>query len=93
MCARRVPLEKPPTKAELAKLDQQQKAWRAVVGANLRKARTDAGLSQHQLAIRADVSGNYLGQVELGRRGATIDFLARVASALGISPADFLIQS
>jgi ribosome-binding protein aMBF1 (putative translation factor) len=92
MAARRVPPAKPLTKVELARLETQERSWRAIVGANIRKARTAAGLSQDQLSVRSDVSANYLSLAELGRRGVTIDFLARIAFALNVSPADFLIQ-
>lgn len=90
MAARRVPLERPPTKADEAKVRHQRDAWRLRIGANLRKARLATGLSQRQLSIRADVSANYIGQAELGRRGVTIDFLVRVGFHLGLSPDAFL---
>jgi ribosome-binding protein aMBF1 (putative translation factor) len=90
--ARRVPRPRPLTKAELGRLEIQEKTWRAIVGANIRKARTAADLSLDQLSARCDVSANYLSQAERGKRGVTIDVLARVAFALNMPPADFLIQ-
>jgi DNA-binding XRE family transcriptional regulator len=91
--ARRVPLEKPPTKADEAKVQHQQNLWRARIGANLKKARVEAGLSQRQLGMRADVSANYLGQAELGKRGVTIDFLVRVGHHLGVALDSFLTDA
>lgn len=90
MAARRVPLERPPTRADEAKVLHQRDEWRQRIGANIKKARTAAGLSQRQLSIKADVSANYIGQAELGRRGVTIDFLVRVGFHLGIAPDQFL---
>jgi ribosome-binding protein aMBF1 (putative translation factor) len=92
MAARRIPLEKPPTLSDEAKVTRQRDVWRARIGANIKKARVAAGLSQRQLSMRADVSANYLGQAELGRRGITIDFLVRVGYHLGISPDAFLSE-
>jgi ribosome-binding protein aMBF1 (putative translation factor) len=92
MAARRIPLEKMPTKAEEAEVMRQQKALRNRVGAALKQARLDAGLSQRQLGLKANVSSNYLGQAELGRRAVSIDFLNRVAFFLKIPPASFLSE-
>ena len=82
--ARRIPIEKPPSKAAEADLKRQRDAFRARVGQNLRDARLQAGLSQVQLGLRADVSSTYVGQTELGRRGVTIDYLMRIAYYLAI---------
>lgn len=90
MAARRVPLQKPPTMADETKVLQREKKLRAIVGANLRKARQAAGLTQVQLATKANVSSTYLGQAELGRRGVTIDFLNRIGFYLNIAVAAFL---
>lgn len=88
--ARRIPLERPPTAAEETKLKRERDALRARVGANLKKARLDAGLSQSQLGIRTNLSANYIGQAELGRRGVTIDYLSRLAFHLSVDVISFL---
>jgi ribosome-binding protein aMBF1 (putative translation factor) len=87
--ARRVPRPKPITKAELARLESQEKTWRAIVGANMRKARQAADMSLDELSARCDISPGYLSQAETGKRGVTVDVLARVAFALNVSPGDF----
>ena len=81
---RGVPIEKPPSEAAEADLKRQRDAFRARVGQNLRDARIQANLTQAQLGLRAKVSGNYVGQTELGRRGVTIDYLMRIAYHLAI---------
>jgi hypothetical protein len=92
MAARRVPLQSPPTKADEAKVLRREKELRARVGANLKKARLAAGLTQVQLGTKANVSSTYLGQAELGRRGVTIDFLNRVGFYLNIAASAFLSE-
>ena len=92
MAARRIPLERPPTAADDAKVKHQQDVWRKRIGANIKEARNRSGLSQRQLSMRADISPNYLSQAESGKRGVTVDFLVRVGHHLGISPDEFLLQ-
>ncbi len=90
MAARRTPLPAPLSATELAKIDRHEQRWRGIVGDNIRQARQAADLSLDRLSARANVSRNYLSLVELGRRSPTVDFLARLAYALNLSPADFL---
>jgi transcriptional regulator with XRE-family HTH domain len=54
------------------------------VGANIRTLRVAAGLTQPQLAARANVSVSLLGKVECGDRAATHALLAAVARALKV---------
>ncbi|MFD1957597.1 helix-turn-helix domain-containing protein [Paenibacillus thailandensis] len=52
------------------------------VGENIRKCRKLKGLSQEQLALRADINASYMGQVERGEKSPTIDVLGKIADAL-----------
>jgi transcriptional regulator with XRE-family HTH domain len=61
-----------------------------VIGDELRKARTADGLSQEELAFRADVSRNYVSMVELNQNSPTLETLIRICQALGIRAA-FLV--
>ena len=88
--ARRIPLETPPSKTDDAKVKQQQQDMRKRVGAHLKKLRTEASLSLRQLGMRADISANYLSDVERGLSAVTTDFLVRVAYHLGTNPSAFL---
>jgi len=54
------------------------------VGAAIRTLRLAAGLTQRQLAARANVSLSLLGKVECGDRAATPAFMAAVARALKV---------
>lgn len=56
-----------------------------VVGANLRRLRTERGLSLEGLARASGVSRAMLGQIELGRSAPTINLLWKVARALGVT--------
>lgn len=65
----------PPPNADLA----------PIVGANLRKLRTQRGLSLEKLATRSGVSRAMLGQVELGQSAPTINVLWKIARALDVT--------
>ena len=60
-------------------------ARRAAVGARLRRARLEAGLTQDQLASRVGRKKNWLSDIERGRRGIDVHTLQRVASLTGHS--------
>ena len=53
------------------------------VGLNLQALRRAKGLSQEELAHRADVHQTYLSGVERGRRNPSVLVLARIAAAMG----------
>lgn len=53
-----------------------------LVGENIRLLRKKRGLSQEQLAFRADINASYMGQVERGEKNPTIDVLSKIALAL-----------
>lgn len=63
---------------------------REVFGLNLRKFRRAAGLSQEELAHRAEVDRTYVSSLERGVYAATIDVLERLALVLGIDPMELL---
>jgi transcriptional regulator with XRE-family HTH domain len=53
-----------------------------LVGDNIRQLRKIRGLSQEQLAFRAEINASYMGQVERGEKNPTIDVLSKIAKAL-----------
>jgi transcriptional regulator with XRE-family HTH domain len=55
-----------------------------VIGEEIRKARKRAGLSQEDLAFRANVTRNYVSLVELNQHSPTLDTLIRICHALGV---------
>jgi transcriptional regulator with XRE-family HTH domain len=62
---------------------------REIVARNLRKLRHANGLSQEELAHRADINRNYVGLLESEQHAATIDMLDKLADALGVHVEEF----
>ena len=60
-----------------------------LVGTRIRELRLAAGISQEELAARADLHRNYVSSIERGQRDVGVGALQRVATALGVSLADF----
>jgi transcriptional regulator with XRE-family HTH domain len=56
-----------------------------VVGARLKRARVQEGLTQAGLAERLDVSAAYVQKLESGRANPTLGQLANIANSLGRS--------
>lgn len=59
-------------------------------GARLRELRTSRGLTQAQLAERAEVTLSYITRLEAGSYAPGIDLVQKLAAALGTSAADLL---
>jgi transcriptional regulator with XRE-family HTH domain len=59
------------------------------VARNLRRLRHATGLSQEELADRADVNRNYVGMLEREEHAATIDMLEKLAAVLDVDPIEF----
>jgi transcriptional regulator with XRE-family HTH domain len=60
------------------------------VGLNLQKLRRERGLSQEELADRANIHQTYLSCVERGNRNPTVTVLQRIAEALGADIEDLV---
>ena len=60
------------------------------LGANIKKRREEAGLTQAHLAERAGIHRTFLNQVENGHKGITTAVLVRLAVALDTSPSDLV---
>ncbi|MFT9495789.1 helix-turn-helix domain-containing protein [Anaerosolibacter sp.] len=54
------------------------------LGNKIRELRKGRGLSQEQLALKAEINPSYLGQVERGQKSPTIDILEKIINALDI---------
>ena len=59
-------------------------------GKRLRHLRTEAKLTQEQLAERADISPVYLGEVERGQKVLGLDKFINIIKVLGVS-ADYIL--
>ena len=56
----------------------------SVIGANIRKLRTDHGLSQEELAYRAGIDRSYLSEIENGQKNLGIMIFEAIAQALEV---------
>jgi XRE family transcriptional regulator, regulator of sulfur utilization len=59
-------------------------------GANLRRARREAGLSQEETAVRASLHRTEIGLLERGERMPRIDTAIKMAGAVGVPLADLV---
>lgn len=62
------------------------------VALNIQELRRARGLSQEELAHRADVSRGYMGKVENARFAASLDLLERIAKALNVDPEELFTK-
>ena len=56
---------------------------------NLKRLRREKGMSQEELADRADINRNYVGMIERSENAATVDMLEKLAEALDAKPIEF----
>jgi transcriptional regulator with XRE-family HTH domain len=61
-----------------------------ILGRNVREARRAKGLSQEELAFRAEMKRSYLSDLERGTRNPSIRAVERLAIALQVEPASLL---
>ena len=59
------------------------------LGRRVRRLREQRGFSQAELALRSQISTQYLGEIERGRRDPSLSVAARLATSLD-SSLDFL---
>ena len=57
-----------------------------ILGRNVRHWRKERGLSQEQLAEKAQLHPTYVSGIETGHRNPTIRIIGRLAAALGVQP-------
>lgn len=63
---------------------------RKVFAQNLRMMRRRSGLSQEELAHRANIDRTYVSALERGVYSATITMVAKLATVLGVEPSELL---
>ena len=59
------------------------------IGAHVRGLRLQLGLSQEELAFACGWSLNYMSEVETGKRNPTLDTIAAICAALGVTLVEF----
>ena len=63
---------------------------RALVAWNLRRLRTERGVSQERLAADAGVDRAYISELEREQGNASVDLLDRLAGVLSVQGSEFL---
>jgi transcriptional regulator with XRE-family HTH domain len=64
--------------------------WRQIVGANIGRLRRAKGLTQEDLAFRAEIDLTYMGGIERGQRNPSLLVMVRIARALSADLPDLL---
>ena len=57
-------------------------------GKRVAELRKNAGLSQEQFAFMCNVDRTYIGTIERGEKSPTLNTIAKIANALGISKSE-----
>lgn len=63
-----------------------------VFGDNLRKYRTERGLSQEQFAEKCGMHRTYISAIECYRRSISLENIQRIANALGIDTYKLFVE-
>jgi transcriptional regulator with XRE-family HTH domain len=66
--------------------------FRTALAKNLKRARSEQGLTQQDLAERCELSTNYLATVEIGGKFPSADTLEKLAVALGLKPYQLFLE-
>jgi len=66
-------------------MDIHQKTGMAIV-----KLRKEQGISQYNLAIKANITFRYLSDIENGKRNLSLNILEKIAIALGVKTSKIL---
>ena len=61
-----------------------------ILGEAIRTERLKAGLSQEQLAEKANLARNYIGNIERAEHKVTLETLAQIAKALKVRVRDLV---
>jgi transcriptional regulator with XRE-family HTH domain len=59
-------------------------------GKTVRRLRSDRGFSQEKFAAKAGISRTYMSEIERGVTGVSLEIIARVAKALGLTASALL---
>lgn len=74
-------------------MNDQVHPYRLIFAKNMRKIRRWRDISQETLAINANVSRTYIGEIERGERAVSIDVMGKIADTLEIELFELLKDS
>ena len=63
---------------------------RLVFAINLKRLRSEHGLSQRNLALRAGLNRSYLSRLENAKNDPRLEIVGKLAKVLGVTPAQLL---
>jgi transcriptional regulator with XRE-family HTH domain len=63
---------------------------RLLVGYQVKRLRSDKGMTQEALAVKSGLSQQYISGLEAGGRNPTVITLHELAAALGVTPVDLI---
>ncbi|MBI4404544.1 MAG: helix-turn-helix transcriptional regulator [Deltaproteobacteria bacterium] len=67
--------------------------FRTAFSENLKKLRTNQGLSQQELAAKTQLSARYISRLENSSPNVTLTIIERIVSALGSCPCELFGES
>jgi transcriptional regulator with XRE-family HTH domain len=70
--------------------NRQKMPKRKAFGLKVRMRRFEIGITQEELAEKADLHPTYLGSVERGERNIALESIIAIAKALGCSPKELM---
>jgi transcriptional regulator with XRE-family HTH domain len=68
-----------------------EESIRILVGKNLRRFRELQNISQFNLAIKADLTQNFIADLEKGKKSPSCKTLAKLSSAFKVEPYQFFL--
>ncbi len=66
---------------------------RQTVAKNLKRLRREKGISQEELADKAEINRNYIGMIERSENAASVDMLEKLSEALEVEAAEFFAKN
>ena len=60
---------------------------------NVRQLRTSAGITQEELAFKAEIDRTYASQIERAVANPSLGIICRIADALNCKPEELLLKS
>ena len=60
------------------------------IGFNIRQLREGKGISQEQLAAKADLHRTHIGRIERGEKTPNVETVHKIAKALGVEMKDLI---
>jgi transcriptional regulator with XRE-family HTH domain len=68
-----------------------EKKLKTIFAANLKRLRTERGLSQLSFAGKADLAPNFINDLEQERKSVSFESLAKIADAFRVSPHELFL--